>query len=79
MQERGQGGAQRGCCCVSSRIIVPLEAVERCRQQHMLALQHAGKRLHARVTIFEEKLPRKPRVVLGGLLGHMVDEHCMNI
>lgn len=30
-------------------------------------------------TIFEEELPRKPKIVLVGLLGHMVDEHCMNI
>lgn len=30
-------------------------------------------------TVFEEELPRKPKVVLVGLLGHTVDEHCMNI
>lgn len=30
-------------------------------------------------TIFEEELPRKPKVVLVGLLGHMVDKRCMNI
>lgn len=30
-------------------------------------------------TIFDKELPRKPGVVLVGLLGHMVDEHCLNI
>lgn len=30
-------------------------------------------------TSFEEELPRKPKVVLLGLLGHKVDEQCMNI
>lgn len=30
-------------------------------------------------TIFKEGLPGKPKVVLVGLLGHMVGEHCMNV
>lgn len=35
--------------------------------------------LACKSTVFEEELPRKPKVVLVGLLGHMVDEHYMNI
>lgn len=37
-------------------------------QRRMLACKRA---------VFEEELPRKPKVVLVGLLGHMVDEHCI--
>lgn len=39
-------------------------------QRRMLACKRA---------VFEEELPRKPKVVLVGLLGHMVDEHSINI
>lgn len=35
--------------------------------------------LACKSTVFEEELPRKPQVVLVGLLGHMVDERRMNI
>lgn len=38
-----------------------------------------GQTFACKSTIFEEELPRKTKVVLVGLLRHMVDGHCMNI